>query len=136
MLSESTLRRPEFAGGTPLLLPDGQAWWFYAPVPSTTRLGAWEWGNIPEDATVALTDALYITLCRLSAATDASERATHALTLAWLCLARNYEVSPDQFTAIMTASPGSTGLWSRIGRMAREIEAATVSAVMGGGDHG
>lgn len=132
-LRESDLRRPEFAGGVPLLLPDGQAWWFYEPKPDAGRPGAWCWGDVaPEDA-VALTDTLYAVLDRLTSANDERERATTVLTLALVCLARNYEMDGERLNKIMTSGPITEGLWVRLARLACSIEWAAVDAVLTGG---
>lgn len=128
-LREPDLRRPEFAGGTPLLLPDGQAWTFFEPKPSLTRPGAWEWGgSLWAEEAVSLTNALYKILKRLTTATDVRERASQVSALAWLCLARNYQITPGQFEAIMTAGPIGEGLWGRLETLAVTIENEAIYA--------
>lgn len=115
---ERASRRPEFGGGTPLLLPDGRTWWFYVPAAEAVEANVvhtvlWDFG-LDDDHNVALGDALYRVFGKLARAADDRQRASAVVELAWLLLARNYEVAPDQFERVLSAGAITPGLWGRI----------------------
>lgn len=129
---EHNCRRPEWAGGTPLLLPDGQVWWFYEPRPRVVEVGGtsavlWDWG-VSAAENVALTEALYRVLGKLVRALTDAERVGAVCDVAWLMLARNYEVAPDEFEAALNAGPISAGLWRRMEQMVVALNERAVAA--------
>ncbi|MDR3632625.1 MAG: hypothetical protein P4L84_02245 [Isosphaeraceae bacterium] len=116
---ERGLRRPEWAGGTPLLLPDGQAWWFYEPEPELVEEAGvsavlWDFGLASDEENVALCDALYKVLGKLVRAETAEQRVSAVVELSWLLLARNYEITPEQYEKVLNVGPISAGLWGRL----------------------
>jgi hypothetical protein len=105
MLSEATTidemarRHDDFQGGRPILLPDGQAWVFCEPEAIVGGPG-WRWGAAP-DLDVGLSVAFARLLAKIDRAPDDGRRACGALEAAWFLLYRNYNVSREEFEAIM-----------------------------------
>lgn len=118
---ERSSRRPEFAGGRPIRLPDGDAWAFFEPRPvvravegpdgSPARVPSWTFGEDLDptlDLALAGRFAALVGLHR-AAATD-EERAAVTLQAAGFLLARNYQISPERFAQILAGAdrlPGS-----------------------------
>ena len=99
MLDELCLRRPDFLGGTPIRLADGQTWMFPVPVrpnadPVDSLAGA--------ESAIALFGPDYLhTLRAVTEAQDEAERMMAELALAIELLARNYRLSPEMFRELL-----------------------------------
>lgn len=99
LIDEASRRWDDFQGGRPVLLPDGQTWWFFEPEAIVGGPG-WNFKAAP-DLNVALSVAFGKILAKIDRAGNDEERACGALEAAWFLLARNYSVTPEEFEAIM-----------------------------------
>jgi hypothetical protein len=95
-LDEQALRRADFAGGTPILLCDQQEWTFPEPavefVYDPEQGFVTEWSIGPEYGP-ALEAAM--------AAAEGADVIRTELRLAWLLLTRNYDLTVEQFRALV-----------------------------------
>lgn len=121
--NERKLRRPEFAGGSPVLLPDGQAWWFCEPTFDLSGdLPVWRFGSgITEDENSALSDMFSSAVENLAKAEDNAGRIRAITRLSFIMLYRNYRISPERYERILTAAPMPIGLWMRLERFVIEL---------------
>ncbi len=104
MILESERRWDDFQGGCPIELPNGEIWTFYAPE-ARTRAGrpGWTFGvDVPADVDAILSNRLTRILAKLSRAVFNEERASVMLEAAWFLLARNYNITQDQYEAILS----------------------------------
>jgi hypothetical protein len=99
MLDELALRRPDFLGGIPIRLADGQTWMFPVPV----RPNADPVGSLAEtESVIALFGPEYLhTLRAVMEAQDEAERMMAELALAIDLLSRNYRLSPEMFRELL-----------------------------------
>lgn len=112
-LTPEDRRRPEYAGGTPILLPDGLPWRFFEPRPVVRqvrgdegegeRLIAWDFGGPDVDAETndILGRGFHKILAKIDRATNDRDRASGHLEAAWFLLARNYGIEPEEFEDIL-----------------------------------
>jgi hypothetical protein len=107
-LTEPERRRREFAGGTPIALPDGRAWRFYTPRPVAGAVRGengpdgpmlvWDFGaDLDADTNDALGQAFQRILNKIGRANGPEERACGMLEATWFLMARNYVISQEEF---------------------------------------
>lgn len=110
MILESERRWNDWQGGQPIELPDGQTWWFCAPEAQVRDgLPIWSFGpGTPHDLNVGLSTAFRRILRKWTRATNDDDRAAATLEAAWFLLARNYQVSPEEFEGILAGLDNRT----------------------------
>jgi hypothetical protein len=111
-LTEPERRRVEFAGGVPIIMPNGVSWRAYEPEPvvrpSRNDDGedgfviAWNFGDRLDDETnESLSQGWQKILNKIARATNDADRACGFLEAAWLLLARNYVLSQEEFEDLL-----------------------------------
>jgi hypothetical protein len=97
MLDEATARRGDFRPGRVIRLADGQGWTF--PAPPEGPDGPTGFGPTYEPTVAAIWEA-----------EDDTERLRAELALAIGLLARNYDLDPEAYQALLDYPPGNPGL--------------------------
>jgi hypothetical protein len=114
-IDEQFRRRPNFAGGYAVMLPDGQTWEFFEPEvamrPATDPRGrtvlapAWTFGpDIDPETDRMLSAGLHRCFHETTLARDARLSEFHLLAYrdaAWLMLSRNYVIDRGEFEALV-----------------------------------
>lgn len=111
MIPEASRRWDDFRGGRPIELPDGQIWSFYEPA-AVVRKGraGWTFGaNVAPDVDEVLSSRFSRVLYKWKRASTDADRASVVLEAAWFLLARNYNVTPAEFEAIVGQSTSQSG---------------------------
>lgn len=106
MISELERRWGDWSEDYPILLPNGEVWHFYSPE-ARTRGGrpGWTFGaDVPSDVDAILSNRLTRILAKLGRASDSRERSAVIIEAAWFLLARNYEITQDEFEAILSGA--------------------------------
>lgn len=125
-IDEASRRWPDFQGGRLIELPDGQTWCIYEPEAIVGGAG-WRFGAAP-DLDAALSVGFARILAKWGRATDDTERACATLEAAWFLLARNYNVTAEEFERILM--PAVAWTQEKHDRMASEFaEVIGVAAV-------
>ncbi len=120
-LTEPERRRVEFAGGTPVVMPDGQPWRLFDPHPVARPvrgdgdggewLIAWEFGpGLDAETNDSLGRGFHRVLAKIDRAANRDDRACGLIEAAWYLLARNYVISQDEFEDLLLrgAAHGAT----------------------------
>lgn len=107
-ISEASRRWADFQGGRPIELPDGNVWWFYEPAAfnrSADRgvvVPSWTFGaEVHPTLDLALAQSFAKIITRWSEA-KAEDKTATLLEAAWFLLARNYDINPAEFQAILS----------------------------------
>lgn len=111
-LTEHDRRRAEFAGGTPIVLPDGQPWRFFDPMPVKRSIRgengeegfvlAWEFGpGVDAETNDSLGQGFARVLEKIDAASNKADRTCGVIEAMWYLLARNYVISQDDFEDLL-----------------------------------
>jgi hypothetical protein len=107
MLSEAERRWPDFQGGRPIRLPNGEDWHFYDPEPAGRD---WTFGpDVLPAVNETLSRRLHRILAKWQRATTDADRASSILEASWFLLARNYNVTQEEFEAILSEDDGQVG---------------------------
>jgi hypothetical protein len=140
-LSEPDRRRAEFAGGTPVVMPDGRPWRLIEPaaVVRPVKGGedgdglmiAWDFGpGLDAETDDALGRAFQRAVAKIDRAGNDRDRACGVLEAAWLLLARNYDLSPEEFEDLVLTggdTPAKRRMFKLINRhvegVIRKVEA-------------
>jgi hypothetical protein len=137
-LKESARRRPIFAGGRWITLPDGDAWAFYEPVARTREatdpagrrvsVEGWTFGEgVPPDIDAILSAKFFRVAQKASAATTVEDQAAALLEASCLLLGRNYEITRDEFeTLIGGCARGDEASQKSLGQSLRSLVALAV----------
>lgn len=107
-LTEPERRRVEFAGGTPIVLPDGRAWRLFEPRPVRCEMRGehgvedeaivWDFGpGVDAETCDVLSQGFQKILTKIGRATNESDRASGILEGAYYLLARNYVICREEF---------------------------------------
>jgi hypothetical protein len=124
LILESERRWADWQGGQPIELPDGQAWFFFQPEARMRGLRpGWTFGvGVPSDVDAILSDRLVRILRKCGRATCEADKTAAILEAAWFLLARNYEITPDEFEGILSgASAWSADQQQRLGSQLLEL---------------
>ncbi len=116
-LTEPERRRVEFAGGTPIVLPDGQPWRFFEPKPMRCLVRgedgadefmiAWDFGpGVDAETNDSLGRGFHAILEKINGAENRDDRACGMVEAAWYLLARNYVISQDDFEDLLLRGAG------------------------------
>lgn len=110
-IDERSRRLSDEPRGEPIVLPDGQTWTFFEPdvlAPGDAPVPRWTFGaEVAPGLDAALASAFDRVLAKIARARSEVDSRAAMLESAWFCLARNYEVSRDEFEAILLAPPPS-----------------------------
>ena len=110
MILESERRWPDWQGGQPIELPDGQTWHFHEPAPLVRDgIPGWTFGADTPEQDAVLSARFGLVVARWGQATNDGDRAASILDAAWFLLARNYAVTRAEFGAILLKA----ALWDR-----------------------
>lgn len=103
LIFEASRRWDDFQGGREIMLPDGQTWSFYEPQAKVRKGRAgWTFGpDVAPDVDQVLSDRFSRVLYKWKRASTDADRASVILEAAWFLLARNYNVTPAEFEAIL-----------------------------------
>jgi len=137
-INEASRRWDDFQGGRPIELPDGQHWFFYEPE-AMVRKGrvGWTFGaDVAPDVDTVLSDRFSRVLYKWKRATTDADRASVMLEAAWFLLARNYNVTADEFGGIVGRAAERSGeaqktLGVELRRLVDEACVRGVSALQG-----
>jgi hypothetical protein len=107
-IDEISRRWPDFQGGRPITLPDGQDWQFYEPEAVLRNgLEGWTFGaDVPPDVDAVLSSRFSKVIYKWKRARSDADRASVVLEAAWFLLARNYAVTADEFEGVLSTSSG------------------------------
>jgi hypothetical protein len=110
-LMEQERRRVEFAGGTPIILPNREPWRFFDPHPverdfhdedGIAHVIAWEFGpGVDAETNDSLGRGFQRLIQKIDRADNREDRACGLLEAAWYLLARNYVISQDEFEDLL-----------------------------------
>lgn len=145
-LTEPERRRVEFAGGTPIVMPDGKAWRFFEPRPvrcpvmgeddDEGEMIAWDFGGEGVDAETndSLGRGFQRILEKINRAENRDDRTCGTLEAAWYLLARNYVISQDNFEDLLLSGAGQSPerrrrLYASLGRLI-EVACARVESLL------
>jgi hypothetical protein len=131
-LTPEDRHRAEFAGGTPIVLPDGRAWRFYEPTPVVREvrggedgngfLIAWDFGSdLDAETNDSLGRGFQRILAKANRAANEADLACAVLEGAWFLLARNYKVTAEEFEDLLLDRRGRRGT-KPFGLMAAHVE--------------
>jgi hypothetical protein len=98
-IDEASRRRPEFAGGVPITLPDGQSWYFYEPGGRARYPGyLWRFGDdVAPEIEEELSRSFDLSIDPLCTELPEQDHADACVDSAYILLTRNYDVNPDEF---------------------------------------
>lgn len=107
-IDERSRRWDDFQGGRPIELPDGNFWQFYEPETVLRNgLEGWTFGaDVPPDVDAVLSSRFSRVIYKWKRARSDADRASVVLEAAWFLLARNYNVTADQFEGILSLASG------------------------------
>lgn len=111
LILEASRRWDDFQGGRLIELPDGQTWEFYEPA-AVVRKGraGWTFGaDVAPDVDQVLSDRFSRVLYKWKRVSTDADRASVVLEAAWFLLARNYNVTPAEFEAILGPAANQSG---------------------------
>lgn len=111
IIPEASRRWDDFQGGRPIELPDGQTWLFFEPEAMVRKGRAgWTFGpDVAPDVDKVLSDRFSRVLYKWKRASTNADRSSVVLEAAWFLLARNYNVTPEEFEAILGPAAGQSG---------------------------
>jgi hypothetical protein len=95
--------RPDAIPGIDIELPDSEVWTFAMPEARVaTNALAWSFGpDVPPDIDKILSHKLWKLSLKWHGASTDAEKAQSTLEIAWFLLARNYEITPEEFEGIL-----------------------------------
>lgn len=110
-IDEASRRWDDFQGGRAIELPDGQVWSFYEPQAKIRKGRAgWTFGvDVAPDVDQVLSDRFSRVLYKWKRASTDADRASVVLEAAWFLLARNYNLTPAEFEAILGRAANQSG---------------------------
>lgn len=110
-LTEPERRRVEFAGGTPVVMPDGAPWRLFEPRPverdvhdedGIVHVICWEFGpGVDAETNDSLGMGFQRVLAKIDRAENRDDRACGLIEAAWYLLARNYVISQEEFEDLL-----------------------------------